>query len=74
MYERSAIEETIVEAESLLKKLVRGSNLPNISEKMQRGGDAATIDMQIELNRWIGVGDTDGVLNAAPYNVPRGAP
>jgi hypothetical protein len=74
LYEQAAIEETILETESLLKKIVRGSNLPDVAEKMQRGGDAAPIDMQIELNRWIGTDETDGVLNAAPYNVPKGAP
>lgn len=74
LYQRAAIEETIIETESLLKKIVRGSKLPDVTGKMQRGGDTAAIDMQIELNRWIGVDQTDGVLNAAPYNVPRGAP
>lgn len=74
LYEQAAIEETILETENLLKKIVRGSNLPDVAGKMQRGGDAAPIDMQIELNRWIGTAETDGVLNAAPYNVPKGAP
>lgn len=74
MYEQAAVEETILEAENLLKKVVRGSSLPDVAGKMQRGGDAAPIEMQIELNRWIGTDETDGVLNAAPYNVPKGAP
>lgn len=74
MYEQAAVEETILETENLLKKIVRGSSLPDVAGKMQKGGDAAPIDMQIELNRWIGTAQSEGVLNAAPYSVPIGAP
>jgi hypothetical protein len=73
--ERIAIEEVIFEAESLLAKLVNPpGNAPNIREQMQKD-DRAAANLLSELNRWIGVPDQDaGLLNEAPWNVPRGAP
>jgi hypothetical protein len=71
--EREYLAETIVETELLLRKLVSGAKA-DVSGKMAAGGDAAVKEMPIELLAWIGSTDAEGALNAAPWNVPRGAP
>ncbi len=72
--ETAAIEETIYEAEALMSSLVNvpaGERKPSITEKMQKGGPAAPIDMQVELNLWIGTPTVQGVLNKPPWNIPQ---
>ena len=73
--EKAAIAETIFEAESLLEKLVAPSGrAPNIRDKMQRDEPGAALNMEIELNQWIGTEQTEGLLRGLPWDVPRGAP
>ncbi len=72
--ERWIIQETIDACESLLAKVVAPNRAPQVSSKMQAGGDSASIEMQLELIKWIGTKDEAGILNGAPWNVERGAP
>ena len=73
--EKTAVEEVVFETESLLAKLVNPSgNPPNVREQVQKD-DRAAANLLGELNRWIGAPDQEaGLLNEAPWNVPRGAP
>ena len=74
-HELEAIKDTIDGTEGLLKKIVSpSSGAPNISEKMQRGGDGVVDEMKLELLDWIGYAQGEGILNRAPWEVPRGAP
>jgi len=73
-HEIEALKDTIDVTETLLKKVVAPSSPPGISEKMQKGGDGVAAEMELELVEWIGTEQDEGVLNRAPWNVPRGAP
>jgi len=73
--EQAAIAETIFETESLIEKLVAPpGRAPNIRDKMQKNDPGAALNMEIELNQWIGTEQTEGLLNGSPWNVSRGAP
>lgn len=72
--EKSAIEVRLDACESLIESLC-GCTGGNVRDEGQAGGAGATIRMQLELDKWIGVpGQGNGVLNAAPWHVPPGAP
>lgn len=72
--EKSAIEVRIDACESLMESLC-GCTGGNVRDESQTGGAGATIRMQLELDKWIGVeGQSGGVLNNAPWSVPAGAP
>lgn len=74
MYEQAAIEETIYQAELLLKKLTGLQRAPDVTGKFEKGGPAVRVEMEIDLNKWIGTAQDEGELNKAPWNVERGAP
>ena len=72
--EKNAIEVRLDACESLIESL-SGRTGGNVRGESQAGGAGATIRMQLELDKWIGAaGQSRGVLNAAPWNVPPGAP
>jgi hypothetical protein len=72
--EREGILTTIEETEAILKRIVNPSKAPDMSGKLASGDAASMTEMQIELIGWIGSEQEEGVLSAAPWSVPRGAP
>jgi hypothetical protein len=71
--QRNAIEKRVDACESLIAKVVNpASGRGHVSREMQAGNTASAIEF--ELLEWIGSQDSAGVLNKAPWNVPKGAP
>jgi len=76
--EASNLERIIEDAEGLLKRIVRGAGpatrLPDVAGAMKNEPKERKIDaMKLALNEWIGTDRSEGVLNRAPWNVPRQA-
>jgi hypothetical protein len=73
--ERNRLVQEIDACEKLLLAFVSPSNpTPKIRAAMRKGDDVRSVEMMIELNNWIGAEGSPGALNAAPWNVPVGAP
>lgn len=74
--EQAVIQQRIATVESWLEQVVRppADRAGNLRQAI--GSDSQTLPSALgfELNKWIGTADSPGVLNAAPWNVPIGAP
>jgi hypothetical protein len=68
--ERRDIQERIEVCESLLEALSEPGG--DVRGVMKTGGPAVGEAMAGELLKWVGGQDQDGVLNKAPWGVPRG--
>jgi len=69
---RIDLERTIRDVEKALTSMVDTNSPPSIRTPMLSAkGDAKVTGMITELNKWVGDGGTDGLLNAAPYNLPK---
>jgi hypothetical protein len=74
-FERIRLVQSIDACETLLTLLVSPSSpAPDIRGAVRKGDDVRAVEIQLELIKWIGVEGTPGVVNAAPWNVPIGAP
>ncbi len=73
-YERMQLLASVDAGEALLTQLVSPSAAPNVRNALRKGDDVRMLEVQIELNKWIGTPNAPGVLNASPWNVPVGAP
>ncbi|UCG17796.1 MAG: hypothetical protein JSV19_07145 [Phycisphaerales bacterium] len=73
-FEKLRLVEAIDACEALLVRLVVPNRAPNIRDAMNKDNDVRILEMNIELNKWVGTPDTSGVLNEAPWSVPAGAP
>lgn len=71
---REQLERVIFLAENQLKAIAtaRGKTPPNITGAMQAVAANQGEQMIAELNKWIGAGNTPGVLSTAPFNLPIG--
>lgn len=73
---RDNLERIIDRCEPVLARLLAGNTpaegLPRAAEAMRTGGEEASSKMRKELDRWLGAGATQGVLNAAPWSLPVG--
>jgi hypothetical protein len=69
------LELSLVEAEAVLVANVQGQSA-RIDATLQRGGQAVQAEVLAKVHEWVGDTGTQqaGVLNAAPWNVPTGAP
>lgn len=74
--EQMRLAESIDGCEELLVSIVAPSAdaAPSVRDALRKSGEEQKIEMQIELNEWIGTEQTPGLLNAAPWKVPVGAP
>ncbi len=73
--ERDILERTIWSLEEILVSVV-GSSGGKIRDEFQQGGYERRAQVLSEAYKWVGdpKNQTAGVLNAAPWNLPTGAP
>jgi len=74
--EREVLERRLDACEALLETLVGAGRGGNIRDQLNREGHDARQGVVEETYKWIGDAETNvtGALNAAPWNVPVGAP
>lgn len=75
-YEKDGLERRLPGIEAILVAVVGGGNSGRIRAKLEKGGHEQRAAILIEAYKWVGdPGEqTQGTLNAAPWNVPIGAP
>ncbi len=74
-YERDRLERMLVANEAILAALVPGLSV-TIANQLSQGGFTQRAAILATVRGWVGDADTNagGLLNAAPWNVPLGAP
>lgn len=74
-YERDYLERSLVSLEAILTTLVSGKDA-TITSTLRTDGWSQRQAILDTVHEWVGTADpaTQGVLNAAPWNVPLGAP
>lgn len=74
--EQDGLERRLHGIEAILVVLVGGGNGGRIRAEIEQGGHEQRAAILIEAYKWVGDPDakTPGVLSAAPWNVPIGAP
>ena len=75
-YEKTCLERRLYGIEAILVSVVGGGNSGRIRAALQKGGHEQRAEILGEVYKWVGDpdGQTPGTLNAAPWNVPIGAP
>ena len=75
-YEKDGLERRLHGIEAILVSLVGGGNSGQIRAELEKGGHEQRAAILIEVYKWVGdpAEQTPGTLNAAPWNVPIGAP
>ncbi len=70
------VERSLVQAELLLKTATNASDGGNITKLLEKQGRSGMDLVPLEAAKWVGNAETksQGPLNAAPWNVPVGAP
>jgi len=74
--EREVLERRLDACEALLETLVGAGRGGNVREQLNREGHDSRQGVLEETFKWIGNAETNvtGALNAAPWNIPVGAP
>ncbi len=72
--ERDALERRLDGCETVLEIIVGNGKGGSIRKTLAKTGYAGRADVLQEAQKWYGEGTVAGVLNAAPWNVPTGAP
>jgi hypothetical protein len=68
--EKEVLAVRIELCESLLEAIAGSGGA--VRAAMKKGGETVDLDMKLELLKWVGSDAEAGVLNEAPWNVPRG--
>jgi hypothetical protein len=73
--ERVKLESELEAAEGVLLILTAGKTM-GIADELAKGGHDRRADVLVQTHRWVGnaASNESGALNAAPWNVPIGAP
>lgn len=70
--QKEMLERTIMQVEKSLTELTAVAKAPNVTAAMLAAGASQADKMGQQLDAWIGTATTPGVLNEAPFNLPRG--
>ena len=75
-YEKDALERRLHGIEAILVTVVGGGNGGRIRAEIEAAGHEQRAQILKEAYKWVGdaAAQTSGALNAAPWNVPIGAP
>lgn len=72
---QETLEKVVMASEAQLKaiaaRLSPSARPPDLTAAMLEGGANQAAQMKLALNKWIGTPQDAGVLNGAPYNLPR---